>query len=93
MKELRDIKQMMEGTQSRTAKMALQKSHDDIEERITNPEGEIRGDLEEIKGDLKRVYAMVVESTGEMSSFMVKMEDKVSKTYVLVSDQRYRVGL
>ena len=93
MKEMQEIKQIMEGTQGRTAKMALQKTHDNIEGRIKNPEGEIRGDLEEVKDDLKRVFAMVAESTGEMSTFMAKMEDKISKTYSLVVDHRYRVGL
>ena len=93
MKEIQEIKKMMEGTQGSTAKMALQKTHDDIEGRIRNPAGEMKDDLEEVKNDLKRVFAMVQESSTEMTGFMAKMEDKVSKTYGLVSDHRYRVGL
>ena len=92
MKEMQDIKQMMERAQGRT-KAGLQKMHDEVESRMKNPEGEIRCDFEEVKDDLKRVFAMVKESSTEMSGFMAKMEDKVSKTYGLVSDHRYRVGL
>ena len=92
-KELLDIKELVEalGT-SMTVKRALTREQKEIEEKLRNPEGEIRTNFEDVKMEMKEIHKMVRESNIKMSADMNRIQDKVSKTYSIVTDSRYRVS-
>ena len=74
-------------------KTSMLKEQKSLEARIANPEGEIRANFAEVRGELNEVFKVVGESSNKMAVVMTTMQDKVSKTFNIVTDTRYRVGV
>jgi hypothetical protein len=92
-KDLKEIQTMLaDGAQTNVMIKALQKEQKDIEDKINNPAGEIRADFEEVKGEMKSMFKKAGEFSDCIAGDMSKMKDKISQTFHVVADQRYKVG-
>jgi gas vesicle protein len=92
-KDLKDIKKSIEeGAQGKAIIKALQKEQKDIEAKIANPAGEIRADFDEVKGEMKEMLKKVGEFSECIADDMSRMKDKISQTFHVVTDQRYKVS-
>jgi hypothetical protein len=92
-KDLKDIqKSLKEGAQGKAIVKALQKEQKDIEAKIDNPAGEIRADFDKVKGEMKGMFKKVSKFNKCIADDMSKMKDKITQTFHVVTDQRYRVS-
>ena len=46
----------------------------------------------EARAEMNEIFKAVGDSIGELASEMSKMQDKISLTFSIVSDHRYKVG-
>ena len=92
-KELRDIKALFEGTNSRAAQQALEKVQLDLEEKIAHPIGEVKIQFQDLRGDMKNILVEIRESNKNNSELISGIRDVINKTFLVVVDTRFKVSL
>ena len=92
-KELRDIKALLEGTNSRAAQQALEKVQLELEEKIAHPIGEVKVEFQDLRGDMKKVLVEIRESNKNNSELISGIRDVISKTFLVVVDTRFKVSM
>ena len=92
--ELKQVREALEGSgfQNDVHMRALLREQEEIKQKISHPEAEIKGDFAEIKTNMKEIFKEVVgESDDKMAEVMLAMKDRIGRTFHLVADSRYRV--
>ena len=92
-KELRDIKGILKGTNSRAAQQALEKVQLELEEKITHPIGEVKIQFQDLRGDMKGILVEIRESNKNNSDLISGIRDVINKTFLVVVDTRFKVSL
>ena len=92
-KELRDIKALLEGTNSRAAQQALEKVQLELEEKIAHPIGEVKVEFQDLRGDMKNILVEIRESNKNNSELISGIRDVINKTFLVVVDTRFKVSL
>ena len=90
-KELEEIKELMLIIRGQGAKEALVKQQEELEQKIKNPPGEIRSDFDKVWEDMRVTHKQVGESYTAMAGEMSKMKDQLRKTFLVVTDIRFKV--
>ena len=92
--ELQQVQDALQksGSQNEVMMRALLREQADIKQRILHPEAEIKSNFKEIKGEMKEVLKMVYETSVKMAGTVGPMKDRISQTFHLVADSRYRVS-
>jgi gas vesicle protein len=92
-KDLKEIQRTLaDGAQNKIIIDALQSKQTEIEGKIANPAAEIRADFEEVKSEMKSMMEKVSEFNEHIEDDMIVMKDKISQTYQVVTDHRYKVS-
>ena len=91
--DLKQVQEALEGSssQSEVLMRALLREQAEIKQKISHPEPEIKGNFEEVKSEMKENFKRVGESSDKMIGMMTALKDKISQTFHLVADSRYRV--
>ena len=89
--QLRQIKATIDGTSNEFVAQTLEKVQMELEDKISNPIGEIKVEFAEVRADMKRIFSEVGESSKKMELEMSKLRDLVSQTFQIVVDTRFKV--
>lgn len=90
-KEMQKIKQLLLVIHSQGAREALVKLQEEMENKIRNPPGEIRDDIDEVWEDMKDIHKQVGEFNQAMARDMIRMRDELRKTFLVVTDIKFKV--
>ena len=91
-KELREIKDTIEGSSNTAMILALERAKDELEDKIAHPVGEIKVEFEEVRTSLRRVFKEVGALDKKMTREMSQMRDLISQTFHVVLDHRFKVS-
>ena len=91
-KELREIKDTLQGTSSTAIILALERAKKEVEDKIANPVGEIWKELGGIRVEMRDILQKEAEVHKGMSDEVSKLEDLVSKNFHIVVDSRFKVS-
>ena len=93
LKELREIREAIEGSKNATMTLALERAKQELEDKIAHPVGEIKVEFKEVRVDVKRILKEVGNSDKKMTAEVSKIRDMVSQTFHVVVDSRFKVSL
>ena len=92
-KQLREIKDTIEGTSNTPMILALEKAKQELEDKIAHPVGEIKVEFEEVRVNMKRILKEVGAFDRKMTEEVSKIRDLISQTFHIVVDTRFKVSL
>ena len=92
-KELWEIKEALEGSKNSTMTLALEKAKQELEDKIAHPVGEIKVEFKEVRANMRRLVVEVGDSNKNMIEETSKLRDLIGKTFHIVVDTRFKVGL
>ena len=91
-KQLREIKDTIEGSSNTAMILALEKAKEELEDKIAHPVGEIKVEFEEVRANMERVFKEVGALDKKMAGEMSQMRDLISQTFHIVVDTRFKVS-
>ena len=91
-KQLREIKDTIEGSSNTAIILALEKAQHEVEEKIAHPVGEIKVEFQEVRLELRRMFKAVEDFDKRMTEEILQMKDLISRTYHIVVDTRFKVS-
>lgn len=90
--EMLQIKETLEKQNSPLVKRALLEEEKRIQEKIENPESELKQNMAEVKDDLKLLLPKVQQFSESITSELNEIRDTIEVTFRMVTDMRYKVG-